>query len=128
MVGTPNPNPGFLGISAVQVDDCGVRVMEVTPDSGAAKAQLQVDDVIVALDGKAVSDIGQLRLWVQSHQPGDTIKLTIQRNGSQMDVSVTLGAVPANLGAATLPANESGTSGTLPATSSAPAATMAATQ
>jgi S1-C subfamily serine protease len=93
--------------------------MEVTPDSGAAKAQLQVDDVIVAVDGQAITDIGQVRRWVQSHQPGDTIKLTIQRSGNQIDVTVTLGAVPANLGAATLPANEVGTS---------PAATAAATQ
>ena len=94
MAATANPNPGYLGIRAEQVDDCGSLVIEVVPDSPASKVDIQADDVIVAVDGMATPSINALRTTVQMHMPGDMITLTLQRKGQQMDVQVTLGTAP----------------------------------
>ena len=102
-VATANANPGFLGVRAEQVDSCGVRIVEVVPNSPASAAQLQADDVVVALDGVATPEIRGLRLGIEGHVPGDKVKLTIQRAGTQLDVTVTLGVKPADT-TATLPA------------------------
>jgi C-terminal processing protease CtpA/Prc len=89
---------GYLGIAAEQVESCGARILAVTPASGADKAKLQVGDVIVAVNGKAISGLDALRNLVQSSKPGDVLQMTYFRDGKQQpDVSVTLGAIPADL-------------------------------
>ncbi len=110
MAGTPNANPGYLGIRAEQVDDCGVRVVEVVAGGPASKSTLKADDVIVAMNGTATPDILTLRQMVMSKQPGDSVTLTVENASGQMDVTVTLGTVPASAGAvATMPATMAGT-------------------
>jgi len=47
----------YLGILAAAIDHCGIRVMQLIPDSPAVAAQLQVGDVIVAVDGRAVAEL-----------------------------------------------------------------------
>jgi S1-C subfamily serine protease len=88
----------------------GVLVVLVTPDSPAEKAGLQggskaVDingqqvqvggDVIVAIDGQSVSQMGELRTIVLEAKPGQQVTLTILRDGKEMTVEVTLGERPA---------------------------------
>jgi len=125
MAGTPNPNPGYLGIRAEQVDDCGVRVVEVVAGGPASKSTLKADDVIVAMDGTATPDILTLRQMVMNHKPEDAVTLTVENTSGQMDVKVTLGSVPANAGAAaTMPATRPSSGGA----AATMAATMAATQ
>jgi S1-C subfamily serine protease len=67
----------------------------VFPNSPAAAAGLQTGDVITAVDGKKVDAESDLADHILPHQPGDKITLTVMRGGSQMDVSVTLGTLPA---------------------------------
>jgi S1-C subfamily serine protease len=54
--------------------------------------QLQAGgDVIDAVDGRPVTTVGELRAYIEnSKHPGDTVTLTIERNGQRMDVVVTL--------------------------------------
>jgi S1-C subfamily serine protease len=88
----------------------GVLVVLVTPDSPADKAglqggskaadingqQVQVGgDVIVAIDGQSVSQMGELRTIVLEAKPGQQVTLTILRDGKEMTVEVTLGERPA---------------------------------
>ncbi len=96
MAATVNTNPGYLGVRAEQLDDCGVLIVEIVTDSPADKAKLQADDVIVALDGTATPAIALLRQSIQAKQPGDKVTLTVQRSGQQMDIEVTLGVRPAD--------------------------------
>lgn len=49
-------------------------------------------DTIVAIDGKKVASVDEFLELVESHQPGDTIRFTILREGVQQEVPVTLGA------------------------------------
>jgi S1-C subfamily serine protease len=117
-------SPGYIGIRVVTVDSCGVQILEVLPNTPAMTAQLMVQDVIVAVNGVAISGTRQLRDILKSTQAGDTIKLTIQRAGAEIVVEVTLGlqptSVPPTVTAATL-ASAGGQ-----ATTAVP--TMAATQ
>lgn len=52
-------------------------------------------DVIVAVDGKDLPSMDELATLVAGKQPGDTLKLTILRDGKQSEVTVTLGERPA---------------------------------
>ncbi|WP_158751815.1 Do family serine endopeptidase [Acidobacterium sp. S8] len=92
---------GFMGISISDVtpdnakffnlkNASGALVSDVTADSPAAKAGLKTGDVITTLDGKPVSDAGELQMVTGQKQPGDTIQLGVIRDGKSMDVSVTL--------------------------------------
>ena len=71
----------------------GALVTQVEPDSPAAKAGLKNGDVIVGLDGKPVSDSGELQVQVGQKQPGTTIHLDIMRNGKSETVPVMLEAM-----------------------------------
>lgn len=72
----------------------GAFVNEVLPESGAAKAGIKSGDVVVTLDGQALSSFAELRAKVGSLGPGTVVKLGILREGKAMDVDVTLGASP----------------------------------
>ena len=83
-----------LGITVTTVEKDGggtqVQVMEVSAGSGAADAGIQAGDVILAADGQAVSVTSDLLTVRRSHIIGDTVTLTILRDGQQFDVEVTL--------------------------------------
>ncbi len=68
----------------------GAVVTQVEPDSPGAKAGLKTGDVITQLDGKPVSDAGELQVQVGQKQPGTTVKLGVMRNGSNETILVTL--------------------------------------
>ncbi|MGV3722346.1 MAG: S1C family serine protease [Actinomycetota bacterium] len=68
----------------------GAAVAEVSEGSPAAKAGLQVGDVIVAIDGSKVDGSGDLRRILRGHKPGDTVALTIRRDAQTVKVSLTL--------------------------------------
>src|SRR5947208_2974256 len=71
----------------------GALVTQVEPDSPAAKAGLKNGDVIVGLDGKPLSDSGELQVQVGQKQPGTTIHLDLMRNGKSETVPITLEAM-----------------------------------
>lgn len=51
-------------------------------------------DVIIAVDGEPIETPEQLQATVFAHQPGDTIELTVLRDGEETSVEVTLEVVP----------------------------------
>ncbi len=71
-------------------DANGAVISEVQPDSPGAHAGLKVGDVITGLDGKKVSDAGQLQAEVSSKQPGTKVTLDVLRDGKNVNVPVTL--------------------------------------
>lgn len=83
---------GYLGIEGG--DSTGSRpgavVQTVVPGTPAAKADLKQGDLITAIDGKPITSMGSLAAAITTHQPGETVTLTIERNGKQKDVKVTL--------------------------------------
>lgn len=97
------PTHAQLGVSLSSVNsqmaqryglavDAGAYVAAVQTGSGAAEAGLQPGDIITAFDGSAVDSASDLMLDVRSKNPGDKVKLTVNRSGSTMDIEVTLGS------------------------------------
>jgi S1-C subfamily serine protease len=81
----------------------GVAVLRVLPGSGAEAAGLRgvvvepgnrvaPGDVILALDGVKVTSVGELLALVDDRRVGDAVRLTIWRNGGQVQLTVGLGA------------------------------------
>ncbi len=79
----------------------GVLVIDVLPNSAAAQAgmrptrygergQVRLGDVIVAIDGKTVKTSNELFVLLEDYQVGDTITVTVQRDGQVKKLPVTL--------------------------------------
>jgi Lon-like protease len=58
---------------------------------GPSDGLLEVGDTIVAVDGTAVTVADEVPPLVQMHDPGDTVTVTVERGGTQSDVSIPLG-------------------------------------
>ena len=77
--------------SGFSVDE-GAYVSSVVPDSGAAKAGLEVGDIIVQFDGQKVASASDLMLDVRTKNPGDQVTLKYVRDGQEAEAQVTLGS------------------------------------
>jgi S1-C subfamily serine protease len=75
----------------------GIIVGEVQANSPAAKAGLQKGDILLTLDGQAFTADNTLRQMIQDKNPGDTIALSLSRNGQTLTITVTLGELPQTL-------------------------------
>jgi serine protease Do len=71
----------------------GALISDVDPDAPGAKAGLRTGDVITELDGKPVTDAGQLQMTVGQKRPGDTVHLQVMRDGKSESVPVKLEAL-----------------------------------
>lgn len=78
--------------------DLGAVVIQVTEDSPAAAAGLQVGDIITAIDDEEVASASALTEAIAQHKPGDKVTLTVQRAGTdgleETTLTVTLGGSP----------------------------------
>ena len=95
----------YLGITVQNVDASvsqiygisGAYVIGIEPGYAADRAGLQVKDLIVALDGKEIGSITDLTRGLRSYKAGDTVTLTVIRDGIRMDIDVTLDEKPQGL-------------------------------
>ncbi|MFO1537481.1 MAG: S1C family serine protease [Actinomycetota bacterium] len=90
---TPSQSGAFLGV-ATQPTTGGLEVTQVVTNSAAARAGLQVGDVIVSVDGDAVTTPAQLAAAVASQRPGDDVRIAYTRSGANRTVTVELGTRP----------------------------------
>lgn len=92
----------YLGITYLAVEDAqtaaqlgvnayGVYVVEVVKGGPAEKAGLQAGDRIVSVDGTEIASKDDLGTLMQEHAAGDTLSITIARDGQMQTVNVTLG-------------------------------------
>jgi S1-C subfamily serine protease len=71
-------------------------VGQVAPNGPAAAAGIQQGDVIVQIGDTKIKDQGDLEYALATqYQPGQTVPVTIVRNGQQQTLNVTLGQRPA---------------------------------
>ena len=100
--------PAFLGVSSIDVSEAaasgrfnppvssGAVVGGAASGTPAASAGLVAGDVIVSVDGTAVTGASQLGTLIQSHRAGDTVRIGyVDASGQHDTVTVTLIAGPA---------------------------------
>lgn len=98
------PQP-FIGISGADVTptiaeqyglpiDRGVLILQVTPNSPAAEVDIQPGDILVAIDGTEIETSQDLQSQLDEYEPGDDVTLLLNREGSEVEVSLTLGESP----------------------------------
>ncbi len=75
-----------LGVSAY-----GIYVVSVTSGSPADKAGLKAGDRIVSMDGTEIAQKSDLGTLMQEYSAGDSVTMTIARNGQMQEIHVTLG-------------------------------------
>jgi S1-C subfamily serine protease len=79
----------------------GVFVLRVEPGSAAEQAGLRAariapdgtfvaGDVIVGLEGRGITGVGELLGRLDDYKVGDTVKLALRRDGATIEVPVTL--------------------------------------
>lgn len=94
----------YIGIGGINLDEktvkeyklaaLGVYIKSVQNFSPAEKAGLQPGDIIIKADGKEVKNMDELNEFKNTHQIGETLTLTINRNGTEKEVNVTLEETP----------------------------------
>ena len=95
------PTHAILGVSISQVNSqtaqrynlkasSGAYIAAITPGTGAVDSGLQVGDVITAINGKSVASTTDVTLDVREHAVGDTVTVTVNRNGESIDIPVVL--------------------------------------
>jgi 2-alkenal reductase len=96
-----NKPTASLGVKYQQVDQqaaqfysfpVGAYIQQVEPNSAAAKAGLKQRDIITKVNGTTINDQSSLEQIITSHAPGQTVTVTVWRNGKTFTVSVKLGS------------------------------------
>ena len=89
----------YIGVTVTDVSEetmgyglpAGAAVKAVSEDSPAQKAGLQVNDIVTAVNGKEISGRTGLSEAVSAASVGDTLTLTVYRQGKTISVNVTVG-------------------------------------
>ena len=68
----------------------GIYIASVNKSGSAANAGIKSGDVITKVDGKKVDDVASLHSILYSHKVGDTVNVTVNRNGKDVDMKVKL--------------------------------------
>ena len=87
----PIPLPENLKSTLNLSADSGLIVVTVEPDGPGSKAGVLFGDVIVALEGTAVSNIRDLQAFLEPESVGKTIPVSIIRGGKPIEINVTIG-------------------------------------
>lgn len=96
---TSGPRRGVLGVNIGESrKPAGIKLTSVFRGTAAEKSGLKIGDVIVQVDGKKVTDAGQLRSGLRGKEPGDRVTFVVVRNGMNRTFRVTLGASTAESG------------------------------
>ena len=92
-VATLTPNiASQLGVRMIE----GVVVANVQANGPAGKAGLKAADIITQMDGARIKSVKELVAAVQTKKPGDQLKVTYSRKGTEQTVTVTLQELPSS--------------------------------
>lgn len=80
----------YLGVTLDLIDEA-VTITSVAENSPAEDAGLLAEDIIVSVNGEAVSTVEAVVDVVRSAQPGDVIVLGIERDDESLEIEATLG-------------------------------------
>jgi putative serine protease PepD len=90
----------YIGLSMLTVNeqnssglavDEGAYVAEVVSDGPAEQAGIKQGDIVVAVDGEKISSADGVIIAIRSHEEGDIVSVTVNRDGTEKSFDVTLG-------------------------------------
>lgn len=93
----------YIGITGIDLNEetaktynlvTGVYVKSVEDFSSGEKAGIKAGDVIIEADGTKISSMDDLNKIKNSHKIGDEMKIKVNRNGQEKDLTITLGEQP----------------------------------
>ena len=93
----------YIGITGMDLDEKlakenhlveGIYVKSIDDFSAAEKAGLKPGDVIIEVDGKKIKTMDELTEIKNSHKIGDEIKIKVNREGQEKDLTLKLGEQP----------------------------------
>ena len=93
----------YIGITGIDSNEetaktynlvTGVYVKSVEDFSSGEKAGIKAGDVIIEADGTKISSMDDLNKIKNSHKIGDEMKIKVNRNGQEKDLTITLGEQP----------------------------------
>ena len=97
LIATGTASHGMLGVTVKAATTTvgsdtyvGAEVQDVSAGSGASAAGIRAGDVIVKVEGQEVTSPKQLIGYVRRYKAGDTVAMTIVRDGQTQDVSVQI--------------------------------------
>ena len=86
IVGGSRPLPPKVASSVSR--ELGIEVVEVVEGSPAARAGLRAEDLIVAVDGHPVSDVGDLQRLMVAERIGESLGLELVREGRELKLDL----------------------------------------
>jgi len=85
----------YLGVQGEDAGDPkGARLIQVVEEGPAAKAGLQIGDIVTAVNNQKVPTYGDLLQVIRTLTPGDKVKLTVVRDQKTHTVELVLGERP----------------------------------
>jgi len=84
----------YVGVLLNGTSTGGAEITQVQPGSPASGAGLRAGDVVTAINGKDMNSTQQFIETVDSYGPGQTISLTVKRDGGTHTLKLTLGTRP----------------------------------
>ena len=93
----------YIGISGMDLNEqtakannlsVGIYVKSVDDFSAGEKAGIKIGDVIVEADGKKIKTMDELNEIKNAHKIGDEMKIKVNRNGQEKELTITLGEQP----------------------------------
>jgi S1-C subfamily serine protease len=84
---------GLSGPTTTPNGASGAYVKSVTPSGPADNAGIKPGDLVTAVDGTPIHAFDELRGTISAYNPGDTVTVTIERDGQSSQVQVTLGTL-----------------------------------
>lgn len=82
-------NQAMLGVTTEKIE-IGVRIQDITKESGAEKAGLKEGDIIIKIDDKKIVDPDDLSKIIREHKPGDKVTVVYIRDKKEQKTTAEL--------------------------------------
>ena len=91
-------NDAILEITVTEINQASGRMQGITPgvyvyevqEGGASDGKLQVNDRMISVDGTIINTLEDLSGLLSEHQPGDTVSVSVERDGQMVTVDIVL--------------------------------------
>lgn len=87
---------GWIGMSIGQNEDGRIEVVGVDAQSPAELAKIKEGDMVLAIDGKEITNTAMLASEIRKRRPGEDVLVKLERDGKPMDIKVKLGEYAEN--------------------------------